>query len=400
MQINLPAALTPPAAPPAEVHAPSRAPAAHPFAEMLRQSRKPVEPPAAPASTEPADDAAEGAAAPEASATPLPTSPAKAKARSSATPTPSRASRAEAGAAHDAPAAGGPKNDADAKPAATHAGDGSLAPWLQQVQLAAAGRADAAARAADKGDAASGTDRLVAAQASATSAQDLAAAAATAATDPRATAPAHGSADGAAADPAALFRAEVSNAVATSGSDAAHPVEAAGARAEPGAAASPIGGVLFTPTGSVAEAPAPAVASLPTPFNAPDFAQAFGLQVSLLAEGGVQHAELQLNPAEMGPVSVHIRMDGTDARVDFGADAAATRQAIEAGLPELASALRDAGFTLTGGGVSQHSQGRRDEADAGSKGRGTGARDGRLEAEALRPVAVRAAALGGVDLYA
>ena len=53
----------------------------------------------------------------------------------------------------------------------------------------------------------------------------------------------------------------------------------------------------------------------------------------------------------MGPVSVQIVMDGTQARIDFGADLAATRHTIEAGLPELASALRDAGFTLVGGGV-------------------------------------------------
>src|SRR6185436_20526917 len=76
-----------------------------------------------------------------------------------------------------------------------------------------------------------------------------------------------------------------------------------------------------------------------------------------LAGNGVQRAELHLNPAEMGPVSVQIVVDGAHARVDFGADLAASRQAIENGLPELASALRDAGLTLTGGGVSQHARG-------------------------------------------
>jgi len=91
--------------------------------------------------------------------------------------------------------------------------------------------------------------------------------------------------------------------------------------------------------------------TIATPVAAPVFAQSLGLQMSVLARDGVQHAELHLNPADMGPVSVQIVMDGTQARVDFGADVAATRHAIEAGLPELASALRDAGFTLAGGGV-------------------------------------------------
>ena len=94
-----------------------------------------------------------------------------------------------------------------------------------------------------------------------------------------------------------------------------------------------------------------------TPTDAPEFREALGVQVSLLARDGVQSAELHLNPAEMGPISVHIVMDGAQARVDFGADSANTRELIESGLPELAAALRDAGFTLAGGGVSQHSAG-------------------------------------------
>ena len=71
--------------------------------------------------------------------------------------------------------------------------------------------------------------------------------------------------------------------------------------------------------------------------ESPDFAEAFGVQVSLLARDGVQEAELHLNPAEMGPVSVQIVLDGERARIDFGAQAAATRAAIEASLPELAA---------------------------------------------------------------
>ena len=122
-------------------------------------------------------------------------------------------------------------------------------------------------------------------------------------------------------------------------------------------------------------APATTAAStlaLATPVDAPDFAGALGVQVSVLVQDGVQQAELHLNPAETGPVSIHISLDGTAARVDFGADLAATRQAIERGLPELASALRDAGLTLAGGGVSQHAGGRASgDDDAGARRRGS-----------------------------
>lgn len=143
--------------------------------------------------------------------------------------------------------------------------------------------------------------------------------------------------------------------------------------------------------------------ALTTPIDAPDFPAAFGVQVSLLAQDGVQQAELRLNPAEMGPVSIHISLDGTAARVDFGADVAATREAIERGLPELASALRDAGFTLAGGGVSQHAGGRptADDEPAGGAGRlEAGGSAARPEASAAPARPIRAVAAGGVDLYA
>ena len=141
---------------------------------------------------------------------------------------------------------------------------------------------------------------------------------------------------------------------------------------------------------------------LGTPLAAPEFPQAMGMQIGVLARNGIEHAELQLNPAEMGPVSVRIVVEGTQARVDFGADLAATRQAIEASLPELAGALREAGFTLTGGGVSQHAHPRRDGGGQGQTGSGgTGAR-GEPGQPGDSPAAPqrRTVRAGGVDLYA
>ncbi len=117
--------------------------------------------------------------------------------------------------------------------------------------------------------------------------------------------------------------------------------------------------LLSAHTGTApSEAASPVSVNLQTPVQSPAFREQLSAQVSLLAKDGVQNAELHLNPADMGPISVQITLDGTQARVDFGADSASTRQLIESGLPELASALREAGLTLTGGGVSQHAGGR------------------------------------------
>ena len=70
-------------------------------------------------------------------------------------------------------------------------------------------------------------------------------------------------------------------------------------------------------------------------------------------------------------MTVQIALEGHAAHVDFTAAVAATRDSIEQSLPALAAALRESGFTLTGGGVSSqagHSggDGRRERASAGS----------------------------------
>ena len=46
-----------------------------------------------------------------------------------------------------------------------------------------------------------------------------------------------------------------------------------------------------------------------------------------------------------------IRLDGDSAHADFSALQAPTRQALEDAVPALASALRESGQTLSGGGV-------------------------------------------------
>ncbi len=90
---------------------------------------------------------------------------------------------------------------------------------------------------------------------------------------------------------------------------------------------------------------------IPTALTDPGFAPTLGATLSLLARDGVTQARLNLHPAEMGPITVQIALDGTAARVDFQADVAATRAALEAALPALASAMQDAGLSLSGAAV-------------------------------------------------
>lgn len=157
-----------------------------------------------------------------------------------------------------------------------------------------------------------------------------------------------------------------------------------------------------TAPASAEAAVAPTSVAITTPVDAPDFAQQLGLSLAVLTRDGVQHAELTLNPADLGPVSVQIAVDGTQARIDFGADLAATRQAIEAGLPALAGALREAGFTLAGGGVSDQA-GSRGGREPGADGASEPRRFERVADEGVSRLATaarRAVTRGGVDLFA
>lgn len=151
------------------------------------------------------------------------------------------------------------------------------------------------------------------------------------------------------------------------------------------------------------------VVPLDTPVLAPEFREALGVQVSVLARDGVQQAELHLNPAEMGPISVRIELDGQQAQVNFGVDNATTRALVEAGMPELASALREAGLTLSGGGVSEHARGQSGETGSAPRdgdrppghpgqGRGGGGLVEAADPSPPRPRTLRLA--GGLDVYA
>ena len=91
--------------------------------------------------------------------------------------------------------------------------------------------------------------------------------------------------------------------------------------------------------------------SIPNEVNHPEFVPVFSARIATLVHQGVEQARVHLNPVEMGPVSVQLALDGQQVRVDMTAELAVTRQVLEKSLPALAGALREAGFTLSGGGV-------------------------------------------------
>lgn len=177
-------------------------------------------------------------------------------------------------------------------------------------------------------------------------------------------------------------------------------------------------------TSAVAPSAAPAEAMIETPVMHPAFAEAVGVSISQLARDGVQEARLQLNPAELGPVSVRIAMHGQEARLELGAAHAHTRALLDASLPALTEAFRADGLVLAASQVSDWQDPRAGGMDlSGGMGAQGGQPDGRgASGGDARPTPMRtgwagraageadqslpapqswpARGLGGLDLYA
>jgi hypothetical protein len=137
-------------------------------------------------------------------------------------------------------------------------------------------------------------------------------------------------------------------------------------------------------------------ATLPVPVDSPEFAAAFGVQVSVFVREGACRTDLN-QPKPGRADRDHARRQ--PGRVEFSADRRHP-PAIENGLPALASALRDAGFTSPAAVAQHSSRRRRPGGDEESRGRSTGAWSAAAKRSLPSPCSVRPIACrGGIDLY-
>jgi len=179
-------------------------------------------------------------------------------------------------------------------------------------------------------------------------------------------------------------------------------VQAGAVGASTNAALDPNQGVQAPP-------PAPAQATLPMPPHSPAFAPALGHQLDVWMKGGVQHAEVQLSPQDLGPIRVRIEMDGAQARVQMSADVQSTRDALQQAMPQLSEQLGQVGLSLSGGGVSDQpafaqAQAHAQQHGTGGNGRpGAGQSSGRHGGDDVSAVAAARPAIqrrGLLDTYA
>ncbi|MFZ6748239.1 flagellar hook-length control protein FliK [Undibacterium sp. Ren11W] len=75
--------------------------------------------------------------------------------------------------------------------------------------------------------------------------------------------------------------------------------------------------------------------------------RALGQKVVWMIAGGLQSAELSLNPPDLGPLQVVIRVSNDQASTNFFSAQPEVREALEAALPRLRQMLSDAGVQLS-----------------------------------------------------
>lgn len=91
---------------------------------------------------------------------------------------------------------------------------------------------------------------------------------------------------------------------------------------------------------------------------------------------GVQHAELRLDPPDLGPLRITLSLQDGIAQASFVSPHIAVRQAVESALPQLQQALNQAGIALGEANVGEHTaQQRQDEQFAAGQDRSHDASD-------------------------
>lgn len=142
-----------------------------------------------------------------------------------------------------------------------------------------------------------------------------------------------------------------------------------------------------------------------------DWTDALSQKVVFLSNAHQQSAELTLNPPDLGPLQVVLRVADNHAHALFVSQHAQVRDAVEAALPKLREAMEAGGLGLgsatvsDGGFASQQQQQNPQQTFAGGQSprRGNGgpsAVDAPVDAAQSAPVAARASRAGLVDTFA
>ncbi len=103
--------------------------------------------------------------------------------------------------------------------------------------------------------------------------------------------------------------------------------------------------------------PAPLSTFIPSPIDVPlqdpAWGNALGDRVLFMTGQKIHQAEIRLNPAEMGPITIRVSVDDGAADVTFTAQHLVARDAIEAAMPRLRELLSENGLSLGNTSVTE-----------------------------------------------
>jgi flagellar hook-length control protein FliK len=110
----------------------------------------------------------------------------------------------------------------------------------------------------------------------------------------------------------------------------------------------------------------PVQVTISTPVNQDKWADEFSQKITWLASSNQdQTAELHLNPPQLGPLDVVIKVSGDQATALFTSPHAAVREAVEQAMPRLREMLADNGIML--GNTTVSDQTPRDQGQSGAQ---------------------------------
>lgn len=125
------------------------------------------------------------------------------------------------------------------------------------------------------------------------------------------------------------------------------------AASEPAALQPPSAGAI-QPNSLTGTAATSATASLNAPVATPEWNRELGQQVVIATRSDEQQVSIRLNPAELGPLQVQLKVVDQQAHVQFLSAHAQVRGAVEQALPQLREALAEQGITLADTSVGEH----------------------------------------------
>lgn len=146
------------------------------------------------------------------------------------------------------------------------------------------------------------------------------------------------------------------------------------------------------------ESAKPVSTGIQTPLGQREWAGELSQRLMMMVSSKLKTAEIHLNPKELGPVEVRIRMHEDKAHVVFTSQVAQTREALEQAVPRLREMFEQNGVGLGNVDVqdhgTQHSQ-QHEQTEDGRRGPALANADGETVSEAA-PVRI----VGLVDYYA